>query len=42
MFEGHWLDIGRPEDHAAASEVFEAHHDAFLPAKTPKQEPDAE
>ena len=41
MFEGHWLDIGRPEDHAAASEVFEAHRDAFLPAKTPKS-PDAE
>jgi len=31
MFEGHWLDIGRPEDHAKASETFEAHRDAFLP-----------
>lgn len=30
VFEGHWLDIGRPEDQAAASETFEAHRDRFL------------
>jgi NDP-sugar pyrophosphorylase family protein len=31
LFEGHWLDIGRHEDHAKASETFDAHRDAFLP-----------
>lgn len=30
VFEGHWLDIGRAEDHAAATETFEAHRDRFL------------
>lgn len=42
MFEGHWLDIGRPEDHAAASEIFEAHRDSFLPPKSPEQEAESE
>jgi len=33
LFEGHWLDIGRHEDHAKASETFEAHRHAFLPPR---------
>jgi NDP-sugar pyrophosphorylase family protein len=35
MFEGHWLDIGRIEDHASASETFAAHREAFLPEIEP-------
>jgi NDP-sugar pyrophosphorylase family protein len=31
VFEGHWLDIGRPEDHATASAVFDNHREDFLP-----------
>jgi NDP-sugar pyrophosphorylase family protein len=42
MFEGHWLDIGRPEDHCTASEVFEAHRDAFLPRGSARRDPEAE
>jgi NDP-sugar pyrophosphorylase family protein len=29
--EGHWLDIGRHDDYAAALEEFEAHRQEFLP-----------
>ncbi len=30
-FEGLWLDIGRPEDHEDAAQVFTKHIDRFLP-----------
>lgn len=30
-FEGLWLDIGRPEDHEEAAQVFTKHIDRFLP-----------
>ncbi len=30
-FEGLWLDIGRPEDHADAGQVFNKHLERFLP-----------
>ena len=33
VFEGHWLDIGRPEDHATASDTFERHRASFLPER---------
>jgi NDP-sugar pyrophosphorylase family protein len=29
--EGHWLDIGRPDDYARALEEFEKYRDRFLP-----------
>ncbi|HVP38577.1 MAG TPA: sugar phosphate nucleotidyltransferase, partial [Candidatus Saccharimonadales bacterium] len=32
LFRGHWLDIGRPEDHALAVEMLERDPAAFLPA----------
>jgi NDP-sugar pyrophosphorylase family protein len=38
VFDGHWLDIGRPEDHAAASETFERHRASFLPEPGPELE----
>lgn len=28
-FDGHWLDIGRPEDYASASEIFDRHYAEF-------------
>jgi NDP-sugar pyrophosphorylase family protein len=28
---GYWLDIGRPDDYAAAVEEFERHREDFLP-----------
>jgi NDP-sugar pyrophosphorylase family protein len=34
-FEGLWLDIGRTEDYFNASEVFERHRSALLPALAP-------
>lgn len=30
-FEGHWLDIGRPDQHAEANELFERERAKFLP-----------
>lgn len=30
QFEGYWLDIGRPDDYAAAIEVFETNRTTFL------------
>ncbi|MEM1212157.1 MAG: sugar phosphate nucleotidyltransferase [Planctomycetota bacterium] len=30
-FDGHWLDIGRPDDYAVATEEFRALRDQFLP-----------
>ena len=30
-FTGHWLDIGRHDDYAAAIELFESHRSEFLP-----------
>jgi NDP-sugar pyrophosphorylase family protein len=33
-FSGHWLDIGRHDDYAEASAVFEAHRADFLPRDT--------
>lgn len=30
-FDGHWLDMGRPDDYATAIEDFEARRDEFLP-----------
>jgi NDP-sugar pyrophosphorylase family protein len=34
-FEGLWLDIGRPEDHEDAAQVFTKHIDRFLPDARP-------
>lgn len=33
-FDGLWLDIGRHEDYALASEMFELHRQRFLPAES--------
>jgi NDP-sugar pyrophosphorylase family protein len=30
-FSGHWLDIGRPDDYKAASDIFEKNQHVFLP-----------
>ena len=30
-FDGYWLDMGRPDDYAAAIDEFEAHRSLFLP-----------
>jgi NDP-mannose synthase len=38
-FEGLWLDIGRPEDHADAAQVFQKHLDRFLPGAMPIASP---
>jgi NDP-mannose synthase len=35
LFEGLWLDIGRPEDHEDAAHVFTKHIDRFLPPVLP-------
>lgn len=32
-FNGHWLDIGRPEDYAYATELFERERTVFLPGE---------
>ena len=32
-FDGHWLDIGRPDDYALAAGVFERERAAFLPGE---------
>jgi len=33
-FSGYWLDIGRPDDYARATEEFESRRAEFLPART--------
>jgi NDP-mannose synthase len=35
-FEGLWLDIGRPEDHEEAAQVFTKHIERFLPPLPPR------
>lgn len=35
LFEGLWLDIGRPEDHEDAAQIFTKHIDRFLPSSVP-------
>lgn len=35
-FDGHWLDMGRPDDYATAIEDFEARRAEFLPQENPQ------
>jgi NDP-sugar pyrophosphorylase family protein len=36
-WDGRWLDIGRPEDYAKATDEFVAHREKFLPEERPDQ-----
>ena len=35
VFDGIWLDIGRPEDYASATALLQEHRDRLLPEEKP-------